>query len=160
MGNDKDIRFHLKKISKKIKSKIFFENEKVTTRKRRFVENAYNRKISEVYFMNDNLLGQQNKKRVLDYLKKETKKFDAVILIDYGHGFIDTDIYKILKKEAKYLAINCQTNSANLGFNLITKYPFSDFICIDEPELRLAASDNNTEIDEIVLKKFPKNKMQ
>lgn len=156
MGNDKDIRIPLKKFQKKIKSKIFFENEKVTTRKRRFVENAYNKKISEVYFMSDNLLGQQNKKKLLDYLKKETKKFDAVILIDYGHGFIDTDIYEILKKNAKYLAINCQTNSANLGFNLITKYSFSDFICIDEPELRLAASDNNTEIDEIVAKQISK----
>ena len=40
------------------------------------------------YIMNDNLLGQQNKKRVLDYLKKETKEFDAVILIDYYCGLL------------------------------------------------------------------------
>ena len=51
-------------------------------------------------------------------------------------------IYKNIIKKSKYLAINCQTNSANLGFNLITKYPKSDYICIDEPELRLAASNN------------------
>ena len=156
MGNDKDIKAPIKKFQKKIRSRIFFEKEKVTTRKRRFVENAYNRKISEIYFMDDNLLSDQNKKRVLDYLKKETNKFDVIILIDYGHGFIDQDIYNVLKKRAKFLAINCQTNSANLGFNLITKYPFSDFICIDEPELRLAASDNNSEIDEIVTKQISK----
>ena len=77
-------------------------------------------------------------------------------MIDYGHGFIDQDIYKVLKKKAKFLAINCQTNSANLGFNLITKYPFSDFICIDEPELRLAASDNISEIDKILTKQISK----
>lgn len=156
MGNDKDIKAPLKKFQKKIKSKIFFENEKVTTRKRRFVESAYNKKISELYFMEDNFLGKTNKKKILDYLKKEINKFDAIILIDYGHGFIDKDIYDIIRKKAKFLAINCQTNSANLGFNLITKYPVSDFICIDEPELRLAASDNNSEIIDIVKKQISK----
>ena len=156
MGNDKDVREPLEKFKKKIKSKIFYENKKVTTRKRRFVENAYNKKISEVYFMDDNLLGLKNKKKILSYLKKEISKFDAVILIDYGHGFIDNDIYNILRQKAKFLAINCQTNSANLGFNLITKYPVSDFICIDEPELRLAASDNISKIEEIVKSQITK----
>jgi len=156
MGNDKDIHAPLKKFRKKIKSKIFFENKKVTTRKKRLVESAYNKKISEVYYMDDNLMGKKNKKKIINYLKKETHKFDTVILIDYGHGFIDQDIYKVLKKKAKFLAINCQTNSANLGFNLITKYPFSDFICIDEPELRLAASDNISEIDKILTKHISK----
>ena len=45
-----------------------------------------------------------------------------------------------MRKKSKFLAINCQTNSANLGFNLITKYPKSDFICIDEPELNQLCS--------------------
>ena len=53
-------------------------------------------------------------------------------------------------KKGKIPAINCQTNSANLGFNLITKYPKADFICIDEPELRLASSNNNDLIEKIV----------
>ncbi len=156
MGKDKDIKKPLEKFKRKIKSKIFYEKNKVTTRKRRFVENAYNKKISEVYFMDDNLLGSQNKKKIITYLKKETRKFDTVILIDYGHGFIDKDIYNVLKQKAKFLAINCQTNSANLGFNLITKYPVSDFICIDEPELRLAASNNISEIQEIVKNQITK----
>ena len=63
MGNDKDIKQPLENFKKKIKTKIFYENKKVTTRKRRFVENAYNKKISEVYFMDDNLLGLKNKKK-------------------------------------------------------------------------------------------------
>ncbi len=156
MGNDKDIKIPLNAFKKKVKSKIFYETQKVTTRKRRFVESGYNRKISEVYFMDDNLLGKRNKTKIISYLKKETKKFDVVILIDYGHGFIDKDIYRILKEKAKYLAINCQTNSANLGFNLITKYKFSDYICIDEPELRLAASDSINNIENLVSKQLSK----
>ena len=156
MGNDKDIKKSLNKFKKKIKNKIFYEKEKITTRKRRFVENAYNKKISEVYFMDDNLLGQKNKKKMISYLRKEANKFDTVIIIDYGHGFIDQDIYKVLKQKAKFLAINCQSNSANLGFNLITKYTISDYVCIDEPELRLAASDNINRIENIVSKKINK----
>ena len=156
MGNDKDIKKPLEKFKKKIKSKIFYENTKITTRKKRYIDNAYNKKINEIYFMDDNLLGKQNKKKILSYLKKETSKFDVVILIDYGHGFIDKDIYDLLKQKAKYLAINCQTNSANLGFNLITKYPVSDFICIDEPELRLAASNNVSGIEDIVKNQIAK----
>ena len=156
MGKDKDVKSEITKFTKKIKSKIFYEKNKVTTRKKRFVESAYNKKINEVYFMNDDLLGPDNKKKIISYLKKETKKFDVVILIDYGHGFIDEDIYNVLRKNSKFLAINCQTNSANLGFNLITKYPFSDFICIDEPELRLAASNNKDDIETIVSKQISK----
>tara|TARA_X000000950_G_scaffold289506_1_gene414453 strand:- start:6059 stop:7573 length:1515 start_codon:yes stop_codon:yes gene_type:complete len=156
IGNDKDLKAPLSKFKKKINSKIFFETKKETTRKKRFVENAYNKKISEVYYMDDNLLSKKNKNGVISYLKREIKKFDAVILIDYGHGFIDNDIYEVLRKNAKFLSINCQSNSANLGFNLITKYPQSDFICIDEPELRLAASDNINSIEKIVSKKIIK----
>jgi len=156
MGNDRDVKSKIGNFSKKIKSKIFYENKKVTTRKRRFVDSGYNKKISEIYFMDDNILGSHNKKKIISYLKKETKKFDTVILIDYGHGFIDEDIYNILRKNSKFLSINCQTNSANLGFNLITKYPFSDFICIDEPELRLAASNNKEDIETIVSKEIRK----
>ena len=51
---------------------------------------------------------------------------------------------------AKFLAVNAQTNSANIGFNLITKYPRADYICIDEPEIRLATHDNISQIDSLV----------
>ena len=106
--------------------------------------------------MDDNLLGISNLKRVKKFLNQNINKYDVVILIDYGHGFINDEIYKILAKKSKYLAINCQTNSANLGFNLITKYQRSDFICIDEPELRLAASNNNDPIEKIVKEQIVK----
>ena len=150
IGNDNDIKSKILKFSKKIKSKIFVEKNKVTVRKRRLVDVGYQKKISEVYYMDDNLLGLSNFNKIKKYLNNNIKKYDVVILIDYGHGFINKDIYKILSNKSKYLAINCQTNSANLGFNLITKYPKSDFICIDEPELRLAASNNTDSIEKIV----------
>jgi len=52
----------------------------------------------------------------------------------------------VLCRKAKFLAVNTQTNSANLGYNLITKYPKVDYICIDEPEMRYAARDKYGDI--------------
>jgi len=34
-----------------------------------------------------------------------------------------------------------QTNSANIGFNLVTKYPKANCVCVDEMELRHATHD-------------------
>lgn len=150
IGGDKDIRNKIKKIPKNIKKQIYVENNKHTTRKQRFVDDAYNKKLNEIYYMEDAFLSKKNSKKICDYLNKNLKRFDVVILLDYGHGFINKQIYNILSKKTKFLAINCQTNSANLGFNLITKYQKSDYICVDEPELRLAASNNYDKIEKIV----------
>jgi sugar/nucleoside kinase (ribokinase family) len=48
---------------------------------------------------------------------------------------------------AKYLAINVQTNSGNYGFNLATKYEKCDYLCVDEPESRLATQNRNGPIE-------------
>jgi bifunctional ADP-heptose synthase (sugar kinase/adenylyltransferase) len=45
-----------------------------------------------------------------------------------------------------------QANSANYGFNIITKYPRADFICLDEVELRLAMHDKYTELPKLLKK--------
>lgn len=156
IGKDKDIKSKLNLFKKNIEAKIFIESKKLTTRKKRFIDAGYNKKISEVYYMDDNLLGKSNLKKVLNYLHNIKSKFDVIILIDYGHGFLNNEIYKLLRKKTKFLAINCQTNSANLGFNLITKYKKADYICVDEPELRLATSNNTDPIDDIVKKQLSK----
>ena len=156
IGDDADIKKSLSSFSKQINTKIFVEKNKVTTRKKRFVENSYNRKISEIYYMEDNFLSDYHSKNIIQYLNKKLKNFDVVILIDYGHSFINNKIYNILINKAKFLAINCQTNSANLGFNLITKYKRSDYVCIDEPELRLAVSNNIDEVEQILKKNLIK----
>ena len=64
-----------------------------------------------------------------------------VIAADFGHGLISRSTINTLATKSKFLAVNTQSNSANLGYNLITKYPRADYICIDGPEARLALSD-------------------
>jgi len=74
-------------------------------------------------------------------LNKIIRNYDLVIINDFGHGLLTKQIIKLICSKAKYLALNVQTNSANIGFNLVTKYPRSDCVCIDELELRYATHD-------------------
>src|SRR3990167_8223269 len=68
--------------------------------------------------------------------------YDVVAVADFGHGYITSDMIAKLCK-MPFVAVSAQTNSSNIGFNLITKYPRADYIVIDEPEARLAAHDKH-----------------
>jgi sugar/nucleoside kinase (ribokinase family) len=89
---------------------------------------------------------------ICGYLESNLKKFDMVLVADFGHGLIAPKIIKTICKKAKFLAVNVQTNSANLGFNLITKFPRADYICIDEPEIRFACHDRFSNLEKLILK--------
>jgi sugar/nucleoside kinase (ribokinase family) len=47
-----------------------------------------------------------------------------------------------------------QTNSANIGFNLVTKYPRSNFVCIDEMEMRFATHDRFSDLRTLIKKVY------
>lgn len=64
--------------------------------------------------------------------------YDAVFLCDFGHGLIDAETIDIIQRNAKYLVLNCQTNSTNKGLNIITKYTRADAFSLDQQELKLA----------------------
>ena len=44
----------------------------------------------------------------------------------------------LIQEKAKYLVLNCQTNSSNYGMNIITKYGRADAFTLDQKELKLA----------------------
>jgi sugar/nucleoside kinase (ribokinase family) len=73
-----------------------------------------------------------------------------VVVTDFGHGLLTPKIVKIICEKAKFLAVNVQTNSANIGFNLITKFSRADYICIDEPEIRLACHDKFSNLEKLI----------
>lgn len=109
-------------------------------RKVRFVDHAYGRKLAEVHY--DRLLA-----RCADF----DGDYDAVVVTDFGHDRVSGEMIDRLCK-MPFLAVNAQTNSSNIGFNLITKYPRADYIVIDEPEARLAAGDREGHIQDVIEK--------
>jgi len=125
-----------------VKAKFFYTEDSSTVIKRRFVDPAFLSKMFEICFLNNGAgVEKELETQICEYLWKVLPQYDAVIVADYGHGFIGKDIIQVLCERSKFLAVNTQTNSANIGFNLITKYPRADFVCIDEPEIRLAMHD-------------------
>jgi rfaE bifunctional protein nucleotidyltransferase chain/domain len=110
-----------------------------TTKKTRFVEPSYIRKMFEVYTMDDAPISRDLEANLEQLIRDRAPHIDAVVVNDFGHGMISPRIRKILEQEAKFLAINTQTNSGNAGYNLITNYRRADYIAIDAPEARLAA---------------------
>ena len=99
--------------------------------------------------MNDAPIPDAIEKSILSYLKRSLSSFDIVVVNDFGHGLLTPRIIALLTKNAKQLAINVQTNSANAGFNLVTKYPKADYLCVDEMELRYATRDRFGDLKKI-----------
>src|SRR5262245_11479067 len=134
----------------------FYREGGQTTMKSRLVDPAYVNKLIEIAYISDEDLPDKEQALLNDWLEKNIDKYDAVIVNDFGHGMIDPRLVDIVCRKAKFLAVNAQTNSANRGFNLITKYRRADFICIDEPEARLAAVERYAPIETVVREKLEK----
>lgn len=142
------IRSHLKP---HVTTKYFHRDGTGTIVKRRFIEPDLSlAKMFEVSFFDDSPLPPHTEQAVCDYLRRVVDGYDLVIVIDYGHGFMGSDIIKTLAGARTHLAVNAQANSANFGFNLITKYPRADYVCIDEPEMRLAMHDRFGDLRRLV----------
>ncbi|MGB0683124.1 MAG: PfkB family carbohydrate kinase [Magnetovibrionaceae bacterium] len=126
-----------------------------TTRKARFIDKSYLRKLFEVYYMDDAPTAPEIEAKITDRLNDTLSSYDLVVVHDFGHGLMTPTLINLLMDKAPFLAVNTQTNSANVGYNLITKYPRADYICIDAPEARLAVSDRRSGIEKVVGELLP-----
>lgn len=133
--------FIARRLARSVAATFFYRGDASTTVKKRYVSTSRNQKLFEIYLMNDEPVPADVERRIVAWLKKHAAAFDLVVVNDFGHGFITQRVIGALCRIARKLAINVQTNSANAGFNLVTKYPKADFVCVDEVELRLAAHD-------------------
>ena len=82
-------------------------------RKRRFVETGYIRKLFETHQEEDQETPQE--------APPDPLGFDLCVVTDFGHGCLTHSLIERLTASKTFLAVNAQTNSANHGFNLITK---------------------------------------
>lgn len=133
----------------RVKTKFFYRRGAGTTIKRRYVSSYRNQKLFEIYFMDDSSLEEKSEKEISSYLRRSAGEYDLVVVNDFGHGFITDRLIKTICTHAKKLALNVQTNSANTGFNLVTKYPKADFVCVDEVELRYATHDKVSDLKKV-----------
>ena len=144
-------------LNQNVKLVPFYRQDGQTTVKSRLVDPAYVKKLIEVAYISDEALPVPEQAVLNGWVEANIANYDAVIVNDFGHGMIDKGLVDIVCRKSKFLAVNAQTNSANRGYNLITKYPRADFICIDEPEARLAAVERYAPIETVVREKLEKS---
>jgi bifunctional ADP-heptose synthase (sugar kinase/adenylyltransferase) len=117
--------------------------------KRRFVEEYLSSKLFEVYVMRNEVLPPEVEGKLLKDLERMLPQYDVVVVADYGHGLMTERILQLVCKQAKFLAVNTQTNAGNRGFNTISKYPRADYVSIGEPEVRLDARKVSADLREL-----------
>ena len=138
-----------------VKLHVFRRPSAPTTRKARYIDQSYLRKLFEVYYMDDTPITASQERDIDQIIIDRADEFDLVIVTDFGHGLLTPSMIATLQRHARFLAVNAQSNSANMGYNLITRYERADYICIDAPEARLAVSDRTTDVEEVVSKLLP-----
>jgi bifunctional ADP-heptose synthase (sugar kinase/adenylyltransferase) len=128
----------------------FYRDDGPTIVKKRYLDRYHNQKLFEVNFLNDRYLEEEAERQVIDYLKAVIPEYDLVLVSDFGHGFITRQMIRTVEKLSRLTAVNTQTNAANSGYNMITKYRRPFFICLDELELRWAAQERFADIGEVI----------
>lgn len=117
-----------------------------TVTKRRFVDRDLS-KLFEVYFFRENPVSGDTERQVCDWLDVHASGYDAVIVPDFGNGFITPGMIAAFARTAKFLAVNTQINSGNRGYHVIHRYPRADFVSLNEPELRMAAHNRHDPLE-------------
>lgn len=120
-----------------------------TIKKTRFVDRDFNRKIFDVYSSRKIEINEAQRLYFRGCVEAALQKFDVVVAMDFGHGLIGA-VEREQLDAAKFLAVNAQSNAGNYGYNLITKYSAADFVCIDDPEARLAAGMQDEPIEVVI----------
>lgn len=120
-----------------------------TIKKTRYVDRDFNRKLFDVYSAREIQMSEAQRDMLPVWMSGVAREFDVVVVMDFGHGLFGVDERTALSY-SKFLAVNAQSNAGNYGYNLITKYPVADFICIDDPEARLATGMQDDPIEDVI----------
>jgi bifunctional ADP-heptose synthase (sugar kinase/adenylyltransferase) len=138
------------RLKESIDASFLYQTGSPTTVKRRYVEKYPVQKLFEVYTMDDEL-SPAISSGFCARLNHLLQRVDLVIVTDYGHGLMTPAAIELICRQAPFLAVNTQTNSANQGYNTISKYPRADFVCISEKEFRIEARSRTRELDSIMI---------
>jgi cytidyltransferase-like protein len=133
-----------------ISTKLFVRPDAPTIVKRRFTDMHRLTNLFELTFLNESPLPDKIEHQFGAYLKRVVADYDVVIVADFGHGLLGSGPRDIIQDHAPFLAVNVQTNSANMGYNPVTNYHRADYVCLHENELRLANHDQFGNLQEIV----------
>ena len=105
-----------------------------------------------VYDLNDQVLNKTEEQQFNNKLLACISEYDLVIVVDYDHGLITPKIVETLEKGSRYLAVNTQLNSFNIGYHTISKYSNAHYVCVHEGELRHDYRNRHDTIEKLIKK--------
>lgn len=134
-----------------------------TVTKRRYITGGYpnslapigrngtsNIRLFEIGYMPAADLPEEVESAICDHLRHVVSGYDLIVVADFGHGCVTPKIAQVIAENAKWWAVNAQTNSSNFGFNRVTKYCAPSFVCIDELEARLPSGRRREALELVV----------
>lgn len=156
VGEKREFEGFIKKnVEKNIKLNLINKKNSPTITKKRFVDKIDNKKIFGIYSLNDEGLKSEEEKKITQKFKSLYNKYDLIIVADYGHGMITPKIAKFISNKKKFLSLNAQINSTNIGLHNINKYKKIDNLVINASELRYEMNQREGDIFNLA-KKFKK----
>lgn len=114
-----------------------------TVVKQRFIERSKRtsevNKLFALNYIDPKAPNGNTEERLCHQLSALIDDYDLVVLGDFGHGLMQPRVRELVQERAVFLALNCQTNSNNHGFNIIDRqYHKVDAFTLDEEELLLS----------------------
>lgn len=129
---------------------FLFRPDAPTMVKRRYVKDYLATKLFEIAFFNDQLLPEYVERMFRSHILDVAADYDLVVSADFGHGLFGPSTVNAIANKSRFLAVNVQLNSVNRGYNIVTKYPCADYVCIDEQEARMATREQYAPLEGIV----------
>ncbi len=159
IGDEEEMRLRLfDELADSVQLKLSYSSTFPTIIKHRYLtRNEKREEYRKIFAINNIPERMQYEEEVYtgfkDKVREKIADYDVVFLCDFGHGVVDREVIDIVQKNAKYLVLNCQTNSTNRGLNVITKYSKANVFTLDEQELKLAfpetVSDENLSLSKL-----------
>lgn len=119
--------------------------DRPTVLKQRFIDSTFRQKLFEIQNIDDQPYSKPLSDALQQLIDEVWEPHDLSIIADFGHGLLTDCLRERLSESPRFLAVNTQTNSANLGFNPISRYRRLDYACIHELELRIATHSKHGE---------------
>lgn len=151
IGGEEEVRLRLfDQLSDKIQLRLICSSTVPTIVKHRYLTRNDKREEYRKVFAINNIpenvrYEEEAYEELREKLESRIEEYDAVFVCDFGHGMISRDIMKVIQEKAKFIALNCQTNSSNKGLNIITKYSRADAFSLDQQELKLAFPEESAD---------------
>ena len=142
-------------LEKNIKTLFNKKKNSPTIVKKRYVDDISNSKVMGIYTYSEEKFNYNEIKKINSLIKK-FKKYDLLLITDFGHGMINQKIIDLLKKKSKYVVANSQLNAINKGYHDLKRFKGVDCMVINESELRYEMRDQNNKI-ETLMKKLKKD---